>query len=160
MRNRDDFLMGVARLVEDQSTCDRNHVGAVIALDGRVIGTGYNGAPAGMPHCDHTCNCIGKWPDNPGNMTMAGPVFHAEGCPKTSPCAVSVHAEANVIAFCAKYGLRTQGATLYTTMSPCYTCAQLIINAGLIRVMYGRLYRDESGLQLLVSADISHGLML
>ena len=49
----DETLMTIARIWEDRSTCSRNHVGAVIAKDGRHIGSGYNGAPAGMPHCEH-----------------------------------------------------------------------------------------------------------
>lgn len=146
MKNRDGFAMEVARIVEDQSTCSRNHVGAVIALDGRVIGTGYNGAPAGMPHCDHTCVCNQDYPD-----------YDSPDCPAEKPCRVAVHAEANVIAFCAKHGLRTAGATLYTTLSPCYACAQLIINAGLVRVVFDRVYRDASGVELLMSAGVTLG---
>lgn len=142
MKDRDAYAMGIARLTAAQSTCDRANVGAVIALDGRIIGTGYNGAPAGMPHCDHTCLCI---PPNP----RAGDDWHFDGCPALAPCTISVHAEANVIAFCAKYGLKTNGATLYTTLSPCYPCAQLIINAGITRVRYANAYRDVSGLELL-----------
>lgn len=155
MKDRDAYAMGIARLTATQSTCDRANVGAVIALDGRIIGTGYNGAPAGMPHCDHSCICRGKWPDHPANMTHAGPVFHADECARIQPCTVAVHAEANVIAFCAKHGLKTNGATLYTTLSPCYVCAQLIINAGITRVRYANAYRDPSGVQLLFDAGVA-----
>jgi dCMP deaminase len=151
MRDRDATLMDVARIYEQQSTCSRNHVGTVIALDGRVIGTGYNGAPAGMPHCDHTCRCAGFLESR---VTFAQ---HAETCPKSSPCLVSVHAEANAIAFCAKHGLPTNGATLYTTLSPCYPCAQLIINSGLTRVVFDRVYRDSSGVDLLEQAGVELG---
>lgn len=145
MRDRDGTLMAVAHVYEEQSTCDRNHVGAVIAIDGRVIGTGYNGAPAGMPHCDHTCRCSYPVVDVPS---------HAIGCPVISPCNVAVHAEANAITFCAKYGVATNDATLYTTLTPCVRCSQLIINAGIVRVVYDRPYRDMSGADLMVAAGL------
>lgn len=156
MKDRDAYAMSIARLTAAQSTCDRKNVGAVIALDGRIIGTGYNGAPAGMPHCDHSCTCQfpnGEFEFNPD--TLGRPMNHTEQCPRIKPCTVAVHAEANVIAFCAKYGLKTSGATLYTTLSPCYTCAQLIINAGINRVRYANAYRDPSGLQLLFDAGVA-----
>lgn len=152
MKDRDAYAMGIARLTATQSTCDRANVGAVIALDGRIIGTGYNGAPAGMPHCQHVCECQQGFQREKNIKDVFK--THSEQCP-LKPCRVAVHAEANVIAFCAKYGLKTNGATLYTTLSPCYVCAQLIINAGITRVRYANAYRDPSGLQLLFDAGVA-----
>lgn len=150
-RSRDEILMGTARLWQDRSTCSRNEVGVVIALEGRIIATGYNGAPAGMPHCDHTCPCqdgfrLAKSIED----TM---LTHTDQCP-LKPCKRAVHAEANAIAFSARHGLSTAGATLYTTLSPCYPCSQLIVNAGLVRVVFDRTYRDMSGIELLQTAGI------
>lgn len=143
--------MAHAYIEQDQSTCDRNHVGCVIARDRRIIVTGYNGAPAGMPHCDH------KKP--------VYEVAQAVGIPEPDPyawprlgrdvgCRVAVHAEANALAFAAQHGLATLKADLYTTLSPCYECAKLIINAGIRRVIYDRPYRDRTGLDLLLAAGV------
>lgn len=143
--DRDETLMTVAYIYEHRSTCDRNHVGAVISLDGRIIVTGYNGAPAGMPHCEHKPNELEIYiPGTQPNLPIR----------QTKGCQVSVHAEANAIAFAAKHGLRVEGATLHTTLSPCYACSQLIINAGLVRVVFNRPYRDPSGVDLLHKANI------
>jgi dCMP deaminase len=119
--------MELANVVAKRGTCTRGYVGAVIAIDGRVISTGYVGAPAGLPHCmDLGCD-IG--PDG--------------GCQRT------VHAEANAIAFAAKHGVPTKGSTLYTLVAPCLSCAKLIINAGITSVIYSRPYRDSGGLGML-----------
>lgn len=103
-------------------TCDRKRVGALIEFDRRIISTGYNGVPSGLPHCRHEDD---------------------------SPCTEAVHAEANAIAFAARHGLKVAGARLWTTLSPCYTCATLILNAGITKVRYIAEYRDTSGLDVL-----------
>lgn len=139
---RDEMLMEIAEVVARRSTCSRAHVGVVIARDARPLVTGYNGAPAGMPHCNHSCNCEGLH----GN--------HWPNCEFLKPCNISVHAEVNALAFAARYGVRTNGAELHTTMCPCYKCAQLIINAGIDRVVADQAYRDRSGLDLLQNAGI------
>jgi dCMP deaminase len=134
-------LMDYARNASRRSTCSRLHVGAVLTADTRLISTGYNGAPSGMPHCDHTCTCPGDGPN------------HWTGCP-TGPCEISVHAEANAIAFAARYGVRTAGTDMYVTHQPCLSCAKLIINAGIKEVHYAAPYRDDSGIQLLMAAGV------
>jgi len=129
--SRDEMLMRIAMIVAMRGTCNRLQVGAVIALDGRIISTGYVGAPAGMPHCSpETCNV-------------------------NQPCTRTMHAEANAIAWAARKGLPTEGATLYATHSPCHdVCAKLIINAGIKRVVYGTEYRKTEGIELLRSVGI------
>jgi dCMP deaminase len=128
---REQMLMDIAEVASKRSTCSRANVGVVIAHEGRVLCLGYNGSPAGMPHCDHTYDP----PDYPG-------------------CRVTVHAEANAIAFSAKHGIRLFGSELYTTFSPCLSCAQLIINAGIVRVYIKNEYRLRDGEILLQSAGI------
>ena len=150
--DRDTTLMNVARVYEQRSTCSRNHVGAVISLDGRIITTGYNGAPARVAHCLHICTCNMARID--GARSPLDGEIHTAVCMFMRPCKVSVHAEANAIAFAAKHGLMIEGAELHTTLMPCYPCSQLIINAGLRRVVYDRTYRDESGGELLTMAGI------
>ena len=128
--SRDEFLMEAAVLVAKRSTCLRLHVGAVVAIDGRILSTGYNGAPSGMPHC--------------------APPF----CGPSEPCTRAVHAEANCIAFAAKHGIALSGGIMYSTDSPCVECAKLIINAGLRGVTYFREYRDRSPIVLMRDAGI------
>lgn len=131
-----------------RSTCSRAHVGVVIALHGRVLSTGYNGAPAGMPHCDHACNCGAKL------SREEGPTEHYGICRSVQPCTVSVHAEANAIAFAARHGAKTEGAEMFTTLTPCVPCAQLIINSGIVRVVAKEAYRKLDGWELLDTAGI------
>lgn len=128
---RDEMLMSMAIVAGTRGTCSRMYVGAIIARDGRAFSQGYNGAPAGMPHCNHTLD------EQPGN-----------GCTRT------VHAEANAIVWAARYGVSTDGTEMYTTHMPCLVCAHLIINAGIMRVVFGKDYRDRSGYDLLVAAGI------
>jgi dCMP deaminase len=124
---REQMLMDIASVVARRSTCNRLSVGAVIALDARVISMGYNGPPSGIDHCQH---------DN------------------GAPCDDSVHAEANAIVFAARHGLSTNGTCLYVTHMPCLRCAQLIINSGITVVVYHHDYRDVSGVRLMLDAGL------
>lgn len=123
--------MLVAQSMAFRSTCSRLHVGAVIALDRRILSTGYNGAPSGTRHCQHE------------EENLAG-----------RSCNTAVHAEANAIAFAAKHGVSVAGATLFTTHSPCQSCAHLIINSGIAGVVYNEQYRDRTPLDTLRFADV------
>lgn len=143
---RDELFFKHALLVAERSTCSRKHVGCVISRDGRILVTGYNGAPAGMPHCNHSCTC--------GDSELMR-VPHWPGCPALEPCTISVHAEANAIAYAARYGMSVDGGQLTTTCSPCLPCAQLIVNAGIKKVLYYEKYRDQKPLELLLSAGIA-----
>jgi len=127
---RDQALMAVARIMAARSTCNRRQVGAVLAVDGRILSTGYAGAPSGLPHCSPSV------------------------CDLTTPCTRTVHAEANAIAFAARNGIRMEGATLYTTLSPCIDCAKLLINSGVKKVVYAEQYRTTDGLDLLRSVGV------
>lgn len=120
-------LMAVAHVWSTRSTCSRLRVGAVLARDGRQLAQGYNGAPAGLPHCVHVDD---------------------------EPCTRAVHAEANVIAAAARYGVSVVDATLYITHAPCAGCAGLLINAGLAEVVYSEPYRSQAGLDALHEAGL------
>ena len=111
--------MNIARQVATRATCDRKHVGAVVVRDRTILSTGYNGSIRGLPHCDEV-----------GHMMENG------------HCVATVHAEANAILQAAKNGVRIDGATLYTTASPCWPCFKLIANSGCVRIVYGEFYRD------------------
>jgi dCMP deaminase len=132
--SRTEWLMRLATIISTRGTCNRAQVGAIIVREGRTISTGYVGAPSGLPHCVAAGDEIG--PDG--------------GCTRT------VHAEANAIAFAARFGTSTEDAELYCTHSPCVNCAKLIINAGIRRVVYEHEYRDQSGLALLEAAGVGY----
>lgn len=138
--------MDMARVMARRSTCSRNAVGAIVALDGRVLSSGFNGAARGLPHCDHTCNC---------EHQRCEVHDHEYWCTSIGGCEISVHAEANAVAFAARHGIALLGSTLYATLSPCVKCAQLIVNVGVQRVVYDRSYRDPSGVNLLVESGIT-----
>ena len=144
----DQVMMANALMWEGRSTCDRNHVGVIIAKAGRTIGTGYNGAPAGMEHCDH-----GRLPGM-ATLRRVSPVPMLEATPLDRGCRIAIHAEANAIAYAARHGVSVEDATVYTTLSPCYDCSKLIIAAGLMRVVYNRSYRDPAGIDLLRMAGL------
>jgi dCMP deaminase len=115
----DEYFMNIAREVATRSTCDRKHVGAVIVRDKSILATGYNGSVRGLPHCD-----------DEGHLMEDG------------HCVRTVHAEANSIAQAARNGMRIDGADIYVTASPCWGCFRLIANAGIVKIVFGELYRD------------------
>lgn len=137
--DRDEWLMRIALLTAERSTCSRAQVGAIVVNEGRIISTGYNGAPSGMDHCEHEVTGDYEEPSV------------GQGCQ------VSVHAEANAIAAAARLGIATQDSWMYTTLSPCYTCAQLIINAGIKEVVFFKSYRDQAGWRLLQKGGVTVG---
>jgi dCMP deaminase len=116
----DEYFMRIAEAVATRSTCDRKLVGAVIVRDKTILSTGYNGSIRGLPHCSEV-----------GHMMEAG------------HCVATIHAESNAIIQAAKNGVLIDGATLYVTASPCWSCFKQIANAGLRRVCYREFYRDE-----------------
>ena len=120
-----EYFMQMARHVASRATCDRKHVGAVIVRDKTVLSTGYNGSIRGYVHCDDV-----------GHVMENG------------HCVGTVHAEANAIIQAAKNGVCIDGAELYTTASPCWSCFKLIANAGIKRVFFGEFYRDERSLEV------------
>jgi len=135
----DEYFMGIARLVAGRSTCLRRKVGAILVLDRRILATGYNGAPAGLPHCDET-GCIRERLNVP-------PGERHELCR-------GIHAEQNAIIQSANYGTGIDGATIYTTHHPCSVCTKMIINAGISRVVTADSYPDELAVDMLRQAGI------
>ena len=128
----DTYFIQIAHLVATRATCPRRSVGAVIVRDKRILATGYNGAPAGLPHCPPE----GDQHDWPRGCMMAG------------HCVRSLHAEQNCLLQAAKIGVASDGATMYVTCQPCNTCAKMIINAGVARVIYEGDYPDDFSLEL------------
>ncbi|MCS7121869.1 MAG: dCMP deaminase family protein [Archaeoglobaceae archaeon] len=135
----DEYFMEIAKVVATRSTCLRQKVGAVVVKDKRILATGYNGAPSGLPHCDE----VGCMRDE----------LRVPSGERQELCR-GVHAEQNAIIQAAKFGISVEGATLYSTHCPCITCAKIIINSGIKRVVYGRDYADKKGIELLKEAGI------
>jgi dCMP deaminase len=124
----DEYFMEVCDAISKRATCDRGRSGCVIAKDNQILVTGYVGAPAGLPHCDEAGHQLKK-------------MLHEDGT-VTTHCVRTVHAEQNAICQAAKRGIAIAGATLYCRMTPCRTCAMLIINCGIVRVVCQRRYHD------------------
>lgn len=135
----DSTFMEMAETVAKRSTCIRVQVGCVIVKDRRVISMGYNGAPSGLIHCNTY-------------FADKSQSTHREFSSKWE-----VHAEANAIGWAARYGISTEGTTLYTTISPCLSCAKLIIAAGIKNVIYKYEYDrvEDDGRVLLEIAQIN-----
>lgn len=147
--SRADVLMHMAEAQAARSTCDRAQVGVVIARDGRVLATGYNGAPAGLPHCDHSGDEVTETHVSDGSDSrVISTVYTGPGCQN------AVHAEANAIAYAARYGMALSGSVLYTTYTPCLACAQLVINSGITEVVALKPYRDVAGRDLILAAGL------
>jgi dCMP deaminase len=119
----DEYFMDFARLASDRSVCNKMHVGAILVRDNRILGTGYNGPSSGLAHCEEgKCDADSR-PDK--------------------HCIKAVHAELNAVIHCALHGVSTKGSTLYTTNFPCSQCALMIINAGIVHVVYEKDYNDN-----------------
>ncbi len=128
----DIYFMKIAHVVALRSTCDRAFVGTVMVLDKRILTTGFNGSPAGLPHCDEA-----------GHLIIDG------------HCVRTIHAEANAIIQAALHGVSTKGSTCYVTHFPCIQCAKMLINAGVVRIVYDQEYRiDENTLDFLQMANV------
>lgn len=129
----DERYLRMARIWSENSYCKRRQVGALIVKDKSIISDGYNGTPSGFENLCEDEN------------------------DKTKPYVL--HAEANAITKVAKSGNSSDRATLYVTASPCIECAKLIIQAGIVRVVYSEMYRCCDGIELLEKAGIQVDLV-
>lgn len=135
----DKLFMAVAYLFANRSSCVRKQVGGVLVKDDRIICCGYNGVPHGVEHCDEIFK----------GLDMSLPENKAKH--KEFSDMHELHCESNILAYCAQNGISTKGTTLYSTLSPCITCAKLIVTCGITKVIYDELYdRPEiSGIDFL-----------
>jgi len=130
----DKYFIQLAHSVSERSTCKRASVGCVLVRDNRIISTGYVGSIRGLPHCiDVGC----------------------EIDPKSGGCVRTVHAEQNALIQACLHGVDTSGATAYTTLSPCYVCLKLLINAGVVGIVYDKQYRIAPRFDVAMRADVS-----
>lgn len=140
--------MKIVDVVSERGTCDRGRTAAIVVKDNRILATGYVGSPAGIPHCDEVGHEMQE-------------ITYDDGS-KSKHCVRTIHAELNAIAQAAKLGISIDGATMYMKMEPCYTCAKVLVNTGIKRVValkrYHRAQRTrelfkEAGVQLDVLTD-------
>ena len=134
----DEYFMGIAKVTALRSNCVKRKVAAVIVKDKRLIATGYNGTPRGLKNCSDggcpRCNTFG------------------ESGKGLEDCLCS-HAEENAIVQSAYHGVGINGATLYTTFSPCLMCTKMIINSGIREIVYHANYpMGELPLKLMAEA--------
>lgn len=122
----DEYFMEVCRAIAKRATCDRGKSGCVIAKDHQILATGYVGSPAGLPHCDDVGHEMKKMLHEDGTVTMH--------------CVRTVHAEQNAICQAARRGVSIDGATVYCKMTPCRTCAMMLINCGIKRIVCEKKY--------------------
>jgi len=133
--NWDEYFMNIARTVSSRSNCIKRKVAAVVVKDKRIISTGYNGTPRGVKNC------------NEGGCKRCN--TYAAGGTQLDECVCS-HGEENSIVQASYHGISLKGSTLYTTFSPCTTCTKMIINAGIIEVVYNLDYPLAEGARALL----------
>lgn len=134
-----DYFMNITYMVGERSTCSRRLVGAIAVKDKRILATGYNGAPAGVPHCLEV-GCLREQLGIPSGQRH-------EICR-------GLHAEQNVIIQAAVHGINISGADIYCTTHPCVLCSKMLINCGVAAIYYAEHYPDELGQALLKEAGI------
>ena len=134
-----EYFMGITSLVASRSTCTRRKVGAVLVKEKRILCSGYNGAPARVPHCEET-GCLREQLNVPSGE-------------KHELCR-GVHAEQNAIIQAAYHGISVNGSVLYCTNQPCSICAKMIINAGIKTVYFKEGYDDPLSLEMFDQAKV------
>lgn len=122
----DQYFMEIAQAVAKRATCDRGRSGCVITRDKQILVTGYVGAPRGLPHCDEI-----------GHQMKT--ITHEDGH-TSQHCLRTTHAEQNAIVQAARLGINIDKGTIYCKMTPCPTCAKMIVNAGIKRVVCEKKY--------------------
>jgi len=137
----DRYFLDLCEAVSKRATCDRGRAGCVIVKDKRIMTTGYVGAPAGLPHCDEVGHDLRRVITPEDNISQH--------------CVRTLHAEQNAIIQAARFGIPLEGATLYCKMTPCRTCAMILINAGIKRVVCEKRYHaDEDTIKMFAQAGV------
>lgn len=135
------YFMTITRQVAERSTCTRAKVGAVIVREKNILATGYNGSPAGLPHCLDVGCLVYK------STTPAGEI--EENCFRT------IHAEINAIAQAAKNGAAIRDADIYITHTPCIHCFKVLVNTGIKRVFYEKPYKLHTIQEMQTYTDVT-----
>ena len=139
--NWDEYFMQICRVVATRSTCLRRQVGAILVRDRHILATGYNGAPQGMAHCAELGGCLRERRGIPAGQRQ-------ELCR-------GLHAEQNAIVQAAVHGVSLEGdITCYSTTQPCVTCAKMLINANVKRIVFAGDYPDGLAREMLEEAAV------
>jgi dCMP deaminase len=136
----DEYFMAFTFLASKRSTCLRRQVGAVIVKERNILATGYNGPPKGVRHPEEV-GCLRD------RMSVPSGERH-ELCR-------GLHAEQNAIIQAAYHGVSIRGGTIYCTNQPCGICAKMIINAGIVRIVYVHAYDDPIAREMLSECEIT-----
>ncbi len=139
-KSKDVYFAEIADLVSSRSTCLRNQVGAVIVKESQILSTGYNGAPKGLPHCEDV-GCIRQ-------KLAVKPTERHELCR-------GLHAEQNAIIQAAYHGVSVREGIMYCTTRPCSICTKMLINAGIVEIIYIEEYDDDLAAQLAKEAGLN-----
>ena len=142
----DRYFLDLCEAIAARATCDRGKCGALVVKDKRIITTGYVGVPAGLPHCNEAGHDMRKVFNNDGEVTQH--------------CVRTLHAEQNAIIQAARFGIPLEDSTLFCKMTPCRTCAMMIINAGIKRVVCEKRYHaDADTIRMFQEAGIELKIM-
>ena len=135
----DEYFMKIAQDVAVRAICVKRKVGALVVKDNRILSTGYNGAPKGFTHCTEK-TCLRKQ-------------MHIPSGQRHELCR-GLHAEQNAIIQAAVHGSSIEGGTMYCTYQPCVICVKMLINAGIVRLVYSGGYPDELAAQMLKESKL------
>ncbi|OOC60463.1 deoxycytidylate deaminase [Paenibacillus ihbetae] len=131
----DTYFMDIAYMVSTRSQCSRRHVGAVLVQGKKLLGTAYNGAPMGVPDCSEAGCMIAEDYElvvQDGKETVV----------KKQRCIRTIHAEQNLLLFTDR--IDREGSTVYVTDEPCWTCANMLANSGIVEVVFHRPYPKDT----------------
>jgi dCMP deaminase len=130
----DDYIMSIAVGVRARANCLGSQIGSVLARDGHILSTGYNGTPHNTPNCDEggcaRCSNRDEYPSGTGYDLC-----------------ICVHAEQNALLQAARFGIAVEGSILYTTWRPCFGCTKEILQAGVAGVRYGENWEPNPDLK-------------
>ncbi len=138
----DEYFMEVATVVARRATCLHRQIGAILVKDKHILTTGYNGAPAGLAHCLDMACARDRVPSGERQELCRG-----------------LHAEQNSLIQAARHGIAVAGATLYCTTEPCSLCTKMLINAGIVRVVFRDPYSDPMAQEMLEQAKVERTIL-
>ncbi|GIP20572.1 dCMP deaminase family protein [Paenibacillus sp. J22TS3] len=131
----DTYFMDIAYMVSTRSRCSRRHVGSVLVQGKKLLGTAYNGAPSGVPDCSEAgCMIVEEY-----EMRQ---VDGQEQMVKKQRCIRTIHAEQNLLLFTDR--IDREGSSVYVTDQPCWTCANMLANSGIVEIVFHRPYPKDS----------------
>lgn len=131
----DTYFMDIAFMASTRSQCNRRHVGAALVQGKKLLGTAYNGAPMGVPDCSEAgCMLVEEY--------EARVVSGREELVKKQRCVRTIHAEQNLLLFTDRED--REGSSVYVTDQPCWTCANMLANSGVVEIVFHRPYPKDN----------------